>query len=86
MPCYGGCVNRKVESTALLVRGSALLIGWIADVSVDSQRSAGELAMKRSTLGTVLIVATILTGCAEVEPYKGPERFLTIGTGGVTGV
>ena len=42
--------------------------------------------MKRSTLGTVLIVATILTGCAEVEPYKGPERFLTIGTGGVTGV
>jgi len=42
--------------------------------------------MKRSTLGTVLAFATMLAGCAEVEPYKGPERFITIGTGGLTGV
>ena len=42
--------------------------------------------MKQLVLGTALALTMILASCAETEPYEGPQRFLTIGTGGVAGV
>lgn len=42
--------------------------------------------MKQLALGTLLALVMILAARAETEAYRGPQRFITIGTGVVTGM